>query len=353
MNIIPHNKPTLSIEDEKAVIEVLRSGYIAQGEKVEQFENEFAAFVGLRYGVAVSNGTAALFLALRNYICDKNNEVIIPTYVCTALLNAIDMAGGIPKIVDVDPADFNISETKIKESISDSTKAIVIPHIHGVPARINRSQYHHDIGIIEDCATAVGCRYDRKPVGNIGDIAIFSFYATKFMTTGQGGMILTDDEKIAVKLKDYRNFDNPISYYPRFNFQMTDIQAGLGLSQLKQVKQFLKRRAEISNEYENLCIKKGWRWQQPVNKTMETNHYRFIIRVEEPIVNLLQQYLLEHGIKTIIPIENRELLHNYLSLDRSLYKESEVITKTTLSLPIYPSLLDKELSKIISTLNNY
>jgi dTDP-4-amino-4,6-dideoxygalactose transaminase len=353
MNIISHNKPTLAIEDEEALVEVVRSGYIAQGVKVEQFEREFAAFAGLRYAVAVSSGTSALFLALKNYVCKKSDEVIVPSYVCTALLNAVYMAGGTPKIVDIDPVDFNVSKIKIDEAITDSTKAIIIPHIHGIPAVINSNGWQRNIGVIEDCATAVGSRIENQSVGLFGDIAIFSFYATKFITTGQGGMILTNYEEIASKIRDYREFDNPEKYYPRFNFQMTDIQAALGLSQLARINHFLERRRKIAFEYKNICTKKGWEYHHPTNPAITANHYRFIIRLEESSINLLQQHLFNQGIKTIIPIENRELLHNYLSLNKKFYPVSELVSKTTLSLPIYPSLSDKEMATIISALNSY
>jgi perosamine synthetase len=353
MNIIPHNRPTLTSDDEKVLVEVLQSGYIAQGEKVEQFEKEFATLVGLRYGIAVSNGTTAIFLALKQFVNDKDNKVIVPSYVCTALLNAVYMTGSKPRIVDVDTIDFNIAQNQINEAIDDSVKAIIVPHIHGIPAIIDRKQWRKDIGVIEDCATALGSQLYNKPVGQLGDVSIFSFYATKFITTGQGGMILTNNENIAKKIRDYREFDNPTKFYPRFNFQMTDIQAGLGLSQIARLEQFLDRRKKIAKEYENICTKKGWEWHHSQNSNLKSNHYRFIIRLKDSEVNPLKQYLLNHGIKTIIPIESRELLHNYLSLNKNLYKESEIISKTTLSLPIYPSLSNEELSRIIFTLNSY
>lgn len=347
---IIHNKPTIEKDDIKEVSKVLGSGWIAQGRKVNQLESALCSYLGRRgEGVCVSSGTAALYLALFSLDIGKSDEVILPTYICSALLNAVFSVGATPVLVDVNLDDFNISFEETRKKIRKRTKAIIVPHIYGFPVDIHRF-LELEIPIIEDCAQSIGAKINGRMTGTFGDISIFSFYATKMLTTGQGGMVVSRKLKLIKKIKDFREFDCRKVYYPRFNFQMTDIQAALGLSQLKKIPDFTKRRREIAKRYiAALEDSDGDLIFQRPGEENESVYYRFVIRSRKPIKKI-QEVFKENDIQTIIPIETYELLHRYLKMDRKAFKNSEELAKTTLSIPIYPSLKEEEISKIIQVM---
>ena len=347
--MIPHNRPTLSRQDSDAMVRVIASGYVAQGKQVAAFERRMADYVGLKHGCALSSGTASLFVALKVAGVQAGDKVIIPTYVCSALLNAIYMTGAQPELLDVDQDNYNIIWNQVLDAIDEQTKAVIVPHIHGVPAYIDNDSLPERVTLIEDCATAVNSyvEYDgeRMHVGHLGHMAVFSFYATKYFTCGQGGMICTDNEELYNRIVDYRDFDCCETYIPRFNLQMTDIQAALGLSQMDRLYEFATRRNEIAAAYRDVCEQKRWNYQGCYN------NYRFIIKLNnEAKRDELMRALEQNDIRCIIPIERYELLHNYLHLDAKHYPNAEEIANCTLSLPIYPSLTNEELERITNLL---
>lgn len=360
--MIPHNRPTLSLSDSDVIAKVIASGYIAQGQQVSSFESAMTDYVGLKYGCALSSGTASLYVALKVAGVTKGDKVIIPTYVCSALLNAIFMLGATPVLMDVDRNNYNIVWSEVIETIDERTRAIIVPHIHGVPTYIEKSLLPQSVTLIEDCATAVNSyvSYEghRKHVGNIGDMAVFSFYATKYFTTGQGGMVCTNNEALYKRLIDYRDFDCCEQYEPRFNFQMTDMQAAMGIAQMEHFADFDKKRKQIASVYKELCACKGWRYQGCEREGKQympfANNYRFIIELSnKECRELLMNQLEINGIKTIVPIERYELLHNYLHMEAIQFANAEQIVDVTLSLPIYPALSETELDKILTILKNY
>lgn len=344
--MIEHNKPTLGKEEIKAIEEVIQSRWIAQGKKVERFEKEFAKWLGVEEAAATSSGTSALHIALIALGVKKGDEVIIPTYVCSALLNAIFYCQARPILVDTNQEDFNISFTETKKKITSRTKAIILPHIFGSPIDVDQFR-RFNIPIIEDCAQTLGAKIGEKSVGTIGDLAVHSFYATKLLTTGQGGMITSNNKKIIDKCRDLIDFDCRPTYKIRYNYKMTDMQGAMGIEQLKKINFFLKKREEIAGRYKKKI-------KAETQKTIFNGkriYYRYVIKVP---ANKLKKYihLLEKkGIKTTCPIKNYELLHNYLGLNKKEFKKAEEISKTTLSLPIYPSLKEKEIKKIIKDVN--
>lgn len=338
---IPHNKPTLDKSEIQAVEEVIKSGWIVQGERVKEFENLICRFANLpdSHAVAVSNGTSALYLALKVLEVGVGDEVIIPTYVCSALLNAVNMVGSKAVLADVEEQDFNIDRNQVFSKINGNTKAIIVPHIFGVPADIIEIK-KLGIPLIEDCAQALGAKVYDKNIGVFGDIAVFSFYATKVITTGQGGMLVSNDPKYVEKAKDYINFDCRENYYPRFNFQMTDIQAAMGIAQFSKLETFLEKRRIIAEGYKSVCQKKGWNFQAPKSEDFIQNWYRFVLNIEPGYLGKLKEFLKSKDVGSIIPIENWELLHYYLKLDPDEFKTAESLSKSALSLPIYPELVD-------------
>jgi len=348
MKIILHNKPTIGKEEIKAVQRVLVSGWLAQGKEIKKFEDEFSKYLGFSEGhaAAFSSGTVALYVALVSSGVKKGDEVITPSYVCSAILNAIFMAQAKPVLVDVNREDFNISFEETIKKISSKTKVIIVPHIFGMPADIDKF-IKLKIPIIEDCAQAIGAKYKGNYVGTFGKAAIFSFYASKMFTTGYGGMIFSKDKNFIAKAKDYREFDCRKDYKPRFNFQMSDLQAAIGRVQFKKLPRFLKKRKDLAKKYyENFPSDVIWPPLHVRNK--EANFYRLLIKTGNP--QKIKELLLKKGIKTILPIEIYELLHRYLKQDPKKFPVSERIAKNVLSLPIYPLLADTEVNYIYKSI---
>ena len=352
--MIQHNKPTLGNEEENCISEIIKSGWIAQGLKVKQFENDFSQYINKKAysSCAVSSGTAALYLALKALNIQPKDKIILPTYTCSAVLNAVFMIGAEPLLCDIEEITWNIDFNQILSKMKYNPKAAIIPHTFGFPCDFGNIKREINIPVIEDCAVAIGSTFidPNNKIGLIGDISIFSFYATKIITTGQGGMVLSDNSEYVNYVRDYMNFDCVEEYKPRFNFQMTDIQAGLGIEQLKKLSVFLSKRKEISNEYIKVCNKKGFNYQS----VQGSNWYRFILKLDNlNTVLKLKEYLGKNGISVIIPIEQYELLHRYLKLSPKDYEKGEHLAVTTLSLPIYPSLTENELDHVIKILESF
>jgi len=357
MKKIPHNKPSLGNEESIAASKVIESGWIAQGHKVGELENNICEFLNIDNGhsLVVSSGTSALFISLKIFDFPIGSEVLIPSYVCSALLNAIYLANLTPVIIDVNAIDFNFEVSEITSRLSAKTKAVIIPHMYGIPVDMSGFEKlkRDGIIIIEDCATALGSYDSNIHVGMFGDISIFSFYASKFITCGNGGGIFSKNKVLIEKARDYREFDCTANYKPRFNFQLTDVQAAVGIVQFSKVNVFLKKRKIFSDAYSTLCLEKGIEYQKPLKPHLRPNNYRFVLKSNADDTVKLQNFLRKRDIETIIPIESYELLHNYMNLNKSNFQISESIATTTLSLPIYPALKDTEFNYILETLKAF
>lgn len=337
--MILHNRPTIGREEKRAVKKVLNSGWLAQGREVEAFENEFCDYIGLPcdHAVAVSSGTAALYLTLW-FLGAKVYYTNIPVYTCSAVRNAIRMEDGSEIYSDCATDSVNIDIKKTKSKIT------IIPYMYGIPFDITKIEKDKKDYIIEDCSQSLGAKVNNIYVGLNGFLGIYSFYATKLITTGQGGMIVSRNKIIIDILKNYINFDMKNDNKKRFNFQMTDLQASIGREQLKKLPKFLNRREEIFQMYKNA----GFNLIDIDNKNLKPVRYRAIIRTEnikhsEYIINQLNK----NNIKSIIPIQEKELLDNPEN-----YPNAYKLTQTTVSLPIYPSLKNREVEKIIKVVKN-
>ncbi|MBU0699198.1 MAG: DegT/DnrJ/EryC1/StrS aminotransferase family protein, partial [Proteobacteria bacterium] len=207
MKFIPHSRPTLGPEEMAAVADVIASSQIAQGKVVYEFEKAFAQKIGTTYAVSTNSGTAALHLTLLAMEVGENDEVIIPSYVCTALLNAVRYTGAEPVLAEIDPDTYNLEPDDVRRKLTSRTKAVVVPHLFGLPADME-GLLDLNVSIIEDCAQAVGSTYRQKCVGTFGKAAVFSFYATKVMTTGEGGMVVSASKDFMDRVRDLREYDN-------------------------------------------------------------------------------------------------------------------------------------------------
>ena len=332
--MIPHNRPTLGKEEEDAALRVIRRGWLAQGEEVEKFENEFCDYLGLPNGhaVALSSGTASLFLAFE-ILNAENKKILFPSYVCSALRHAVSMANGKEELVDISKNSPNISMNDIEKTPHDIS---IIPHMYGIPIKFQNNSNL----IIEDCCQALGAKINDNMVGLNGTVGIFSFYVTKLMTSGgQGGMLISKNKEYADAARDYREFDLRNDNKKRFNFQMTDLQAAIGREQLKKLPDFLKKRDEIFNIYKNA----GLDMLDVDDKTIQPIRYRAIIKTQDPLEII--KTLDSAGVKAIVPTEDWEILG-----PKSQFPNGFKLSKETVSIPVYPSLTNSEIDIILSVL---
>jgi perosamine synthetase len=341
--MIPHNKPSLDNQESEAIAEVIASGWIAKGKKVAQFEREFAEYVGTEHAIAVNSGTAALYIALKILGIDHQGyNIYTSTYCCAAVINAIRATDGHCELMDIDKSDFNI--TNIDKIDHHEAHAVIVPHTFGVPVEIKKSKYRRPY-IIEDCSQALGSYIDSQHVGLRGDIGIFSFGPSKMITTGSGGMLVTNNKNLADKSREFIDYDKHI---PAFNFAMNDIQAAMGLVQLKKLPEFLHKRECMAREYIKCILDTQKYWMVQESNFNKRNWCRFVI-IDE-CVQRLQRHLADNGITAIVPIEKHELLHNTLGIDSSGYTNAEYVATHSLSLPIYPDLYNNGFKKILDAL---
>jgi perosamine synthetase len=335
--LIAHNAPTLGPQEALAAQRALASGRIVQGPEIESFENEFCDALGLPHdhAVAVSSGSAALFLALRA-LNTTGSVVGCPVYACSALTNAITLAGGEPVIVDSAVDSPNID---LESLVRTGAKVAVVPHMFGFPIDLSKLK---GVRIIEDGAQALGASVGSTPVGLLGDVSIFSFYATKLITSGgHGGLVVSRDRSFVDAVRDYRDFDGRRDRKPRFNFQMTEVQAAIGRVQLRRLPEFISRRRDIFDRYKAAGI--------PILDTSDDFsspvRYRSVARARRP--KEIIAALAENKIKAIIPIEAWELLGPI-----EQFPNAESFSRSTISLPTYPLLTDTAQERIIAACRN-
>jgi len=340
-SIIPHSRPTLTDAGSKAVSSVIESGQIAQGPVVREFEKRFSDCIGRKEAAATNSGTAALHLALLALGVKEKDEVIIPSFVCTAVLNAVLYTRATPVVVDVDPETYNISVEAAKRAVTGQTRAIVVPHMFGCPAGIKELS-GLGIPMIEDCAQAVGANYEGQKVGRFGILSVYSFYATKVLTTGEGGMVVSDSEELVSKVKDLREYDNKDDFAVRFNSKMTDIQAALGLNQLSRLEKFLEKRREIASLYFREF--KECDFALPVQKDgREHIYYRFVVKTQDNASSPLEK-CQQKKVMCQRPVH----IPLHVCLELSGFPHTTEAWQRTVSIPLYPSLTQEEIEKIIA-----
>lgn len=348
--MIPHSRPAIGQEDFRATTEVLRSGQIAQGPWVERFERGMAGFFGLQGGVAVSSGTAALELALRALRIGAGDEVIMPSYVCPAPWLATQRVGAQATLVDIDLNTFNIDPLAVCQVVSNRTRAIIIPHLFGLPADLTALE-RLGIALIEDCAQTLGATEQGRPVGTVGRLTVCSFYATKLLCAGEGGMVLSNEGALLERVRSLREYDGTPTLDPSScNLKLTDLQAALGLSQLGRLSTFHERRRFLATAYrEALSSKAAVCPSVPPGRTH--GYYRFTIRLPhlrtdpEGLLGLIST-LEQRGIHCRKPVFRP--LHRYL--DQSGFPNSDEADRTALSIPLYPGLTDDEVRQILQSL---
>lgn len=348
--MIAHNKPCMDEKDAAAAYETVLSGWLAYGEKSVSLEKKITRFICQTEGnnaVVCSSGTTALYLALHALDIKCDDEVILPTYTCTAVLNAVMQIGAEPILADVDEKDIGLSLDAVKAKITKRTKAIIVIHTYGITCEVD-SLKELGVPIIEDCSQSLGSKFqDGSMTGSKGDVSVFSFYATKLITGGYGGAVLSKHKTYVERVRDYINFDQPESFYPRFNFLLSDINASIISSQFEKLDDFLKRRRLIAQKYRSAAKSQLLKYADLENQ----NYYRFLLyfKTEEELLQAFNKFKY-NNISVINPLTNSELLHVYIEDKKNSFKVADALSYRLLSLPIYPCLQDDEIENIIETL---
>ena len=340
---IPHSRPWINSADIRAIAHVMRGGQIAQGDETAAFEREVGAFLDMPPGVAVSSGTAALHLALLGLGIGRGDEVILPSYVCVAPLHAVEYVGATPRLADIEPTGFNIDPSDIRRRITRRTRAIIVPHLFGLPADLDEL-LHLGIPIIEDCAQAIGARYRDKAVGSFGTVGILSFYATKPLTTGEGGMVMSRNRTLLARIRDLRDYDERRRHKTRFNYKLTDFQAALGRSQLRRLPTMLARRSALAERY-----RRHWAAlpiRVPAADERRTHVYhRFVISCPIAATRVARRLSIL-GVTARLPIF--QPIHTTLGLEG--FPGTDQVFRHALSLPLYPTLTAKEAEVVMRAL---
>jgi len=337
--MIQHSSPFIEKHDIDAVMNQLSSGYIASGEMVEKFEDLLKEFLDVPYLFCCCNGTHALFLALKSLALKMNAEVILPTYVCHNVWDAVVQANLKPVLCDIGKF-WSMTPDNIENVLTDKTGAIIVVHPMGMT--VDTSSFKKfGIPIIEDFCQNFGGVKNGKKVKIEGDVAVFSFHATKCLTTGEGGAIATCDEMIYSELTEfikYKSLYNPLS----------DLQAALGIIQLQKYSKMLSKRLNIANKY-FCCVREDltFRFKQTVDDNI---FFRFLLWKNNPNFEELRNDFAQMNIAVRKGVD--ELLHKRYHIDcAKSYRKAEKAFNNTISIPIYPSISESDQNKIIDAVN--
>jgi dTDP-4-amino-4,6-dideoxygalactose transaminase len=371
--MIPVARPYIGAEEEQAVIDVLRSGWVTQGPRVAEFEEQFSNYIGCDYSVAVSSCTTALHLALLAIGISPGDEVICPSLSFIATANSIAYTGATPIFADIDLATYNIDAARLEEAISPRTKAILVVHQIGLPAEMNEIlavANRHGLVVIEDAACAIGSEYDGKRIGKpLGTMACFSFHPRKILTTGEGGMITTNNVKLAERLRRLRQHAMSLSDVVRhnakqvssetydevgYNFRMTDMQAAIGITQLDRLNDFLERRRYFAARYTKALQNLSWLQTPVVPTNCRHNYQSYMVRLIGDSAtkrDAIMQKLLGKNISTrrAIMATHRELPYRSAHWESRL-PQTNLACDTALILPLFHQMTESEQDYIIEAL---
>ena len=360
-------EPIVGEEEAEAVRQVLLSGNYVSGAGVAAFEKAFAEYIGTRYAVAVSNGTSALYIALEAMGIGKGDEVIVPPLTFFATVSSVLYLGAVPVFADLDLDDLCLSPASVKDKITSRTKAILPVHLFGAAAKMDDLldiAGRHDIPVLEDCAQAHGTEYKNKKVGGIGRAGAFSFFATKHMTTGEGGLITTNDETIVATAKILRSHgmsgrDDHVML--GYNNRMTEIEAAIGLVQLKKLDEMNDRR--IKNSEYLLSRAKDLSWAHipvPANNVRHTYFWcPIMVRPDYgKTIEDLKAHLKKHHIgfrqRYQSPLYNQPILKQINPDYADLHLPNvEQVAGRVIGLPNHPGLKQSDLDRIVAALNSF
>jgi dTDP-4-amino-4,6-dideoxygalactose transaminase len=358
--MIPLLRPYFDSDELCEIKEVLDSGWVSQGPKVKEFENKVANYIGAEYAIAVTNCTAALHLALLSLGIGAGDEVLVADYTFPATGHSVLYCGAKPVFVDIDLATYNIDPEKIEEKITKRTKAILPVHTFGQPAEMDKIleiAHNYELKVVEDAACALGARYKNKPAGTIGDIGCFSFHARKGITTGEGGMVVTNDESIAEKIRylsvfgmksawdreGNQNFTIPEFFDLGYNYKMSDITAAIGVAQLKKVEMIIKRKEKLAKYWDEQLEDIDLITKPYVQNNVKHVYQSYVTLIDKKISrNKLITNLAKNGIQTQIGTYASHIQPVYCSQDKC--SNSLDIFNRAIALPMYYTLNEEEIN---------
>jgi|UniRef100_A0A7V6CMU4 dTDP-4-amino-4,6-dideoxygalactose transaminase len=373
-NFIPFARPHITEEEVNAVMETLKSGWLTTGKKTKEFEEEFKKYIGAQHAIAVNSCTSGLFLVLKALGIKEGDEVIVPTWTFCATANVVIHCGAIPVFTDV-ASDYLLPPEEIEKKITKKTKAIIPVHFAGKSCDMKKikeiaEKYH--LYVIEDAAHACGTIYQGKKVGQDSLACVFSFYPTKNITTGEGGMVVTNNKELAEKIRmmalhgltlnAYDRYQKNGSWYyqvvyPGYKCNMTDIQASIGLCQLKKIESLIKRRQEIINYYqENLKYLPDLILPETEIADQRVSWHLYVIRISKTAKmgrDALIDFLREKNIGTsvhFIPLHLHPYYQKTYNLNPKDFPTANALFSSCLSLPLYPDLTKEEQDFIIYSL---
>lgn len=363
MNFIPVNEPLLNGNEKKYLCECIDTGWISsEGPFVKEFENKMSASVGRMYGIAVSNGTAALEVAAQALGIGCGDEVIMPTFTIISCAMAITKLGGVPILVDSDPYTWNMKADEIEAKITENTKAIMIVHIYGLPVDVDpilKLAAKYGLKVIEDAAEMHGQTYRGKSCGSFGDISTFSFYPNKHITTGEGGMVVTNDEELAERCRSIRNlcFRRDVRYVHNEisdNYRFTNLQAAIGLAQLERLDEFVARKRRMGKFYtehlkdtENIIL--------PVESTEYANNIYWVFGIVlgdgiQATNRDIQKMLADEGIGTrtfFWCMHEQPVYRNMGMFSGEMYKNAERLARKGFYIPSGLALTDEQMDEVV------
>ncbi|MBO3636387.1 DegT/DnrJ/EryC1/StrS aminotransferase family protein [Bacillus subtilis] len=377
-HFLPYSLPLIGKEEIQEVTETLESGWLSKGPKVQQFEKEFAAFVGAKHAVAVNSCTAALFLALKAKGIGPGDEVITSPLTFSSTANTIIHTGATPVFADIDENTLNIDPVKLEAAVTPRTKAVVPVHFGGQSCDMDAIMaiaQNHGLFVLEDAAHAVYTTYKQRMIGSIGDATAFSFYATKNLATGEGGMLTTDDEELADKIRvlslhgmskaAWNRYSSNGSWYyevesPGYKMNMFDLQAALGLHQLKRLDDMQKRREEIASCYQTAFQQIPGLITPFVHDDGRHAWHLYVLQVDEKKAGVTRSEMItalkdEYNIGTsvhFIPVHIHPYYQKQFGYKEADFPNAMNYYKRTLSLPLYPSMSDDDVHDVIEAVRD-
>ena len=365
--MIPVNKPIITGKDAKYIFKTAQSGWISStGPEIKIFEKSFQRYIGKKFAATVSSGTAALEISLKCLNLKKNDEVIIPNFTIISNLLAVIKVGAKPIAIDCDIKTWNMDIGLIEKAISKRTKAIIATHIYGYPIEIDKIKKickKKKIYLIEDAAEVIGHDYKNKKCGFFGDLSVFSFYANKHITTGEGGMILTNNSQFYKKIQSFKNLCfGKINRYNHddigWNYRFTNLQASLGISQLNRIASIVKKKKEIGELYYNyLKNNKSIYIQSPTYKGLKNIYWvvGILILNKKITADEIRKKLYKYGIDTrafFWPMSKQKILKKYKIKLSGNFNNSEILSKYGFYLPSGLGTTKKEIKFVSEKLNN-
>ncbi len=374
-NFIPYARQSIDETDIHAVTQILRSDWLTTGPMIEKFEHAVAGFVGAKYAVAVSSGTAALHSALHAAGIGSGDEVILPPITYAATANAVVFVGGTPVFADVDYDTLLIDPQHVEKKITSKTKAIVAVDYAGHPCDYDTLRSladAYDLILISDACHALGAKYKKKILGTSADLTVFSFHPVKHITTGEGGMVVTDNSEFADKMQKFRNHGINTDHRQRalkgtwfyemtdlgFNYRISDIQCALGINQLKRLQDFLSARQKIAAQYNELLEDLSYVYPLSVHDHVSHGYHLYVVKIDFTYLGINRPDLFltmqKRGIGInvhYVPVHLHPYYRNNYGTKKGLCPKAEAAYEEILSLPIYPLMKKNDVTYIIHVLS--